>query len=140
MMSRYYRHGLRSVLQTVALPYGYTVTVWSSGQELIHARGMPPVWEVFLFAAGAVAGFAALRAVARDPAGDGAPPIGSTPRGGQAVVIQIAAIGAAVGAATLIGLIDSAVAWPLAGFAATALYLAAVSLEPALRAADDSTA
>jgi hypothetical protein len=139
-VSRHYVHGLRSVLQGVALPYGYTVTVWSSGQEVIHLRGMPLVWEVFLFAAGAVCGYGALRALAPDPADEAAPPIGAAPRGRLAVLIQIAAIGAAVGAATLIGRIDSSVAWPLVGFSATTLYLAVVSLEPALRAAETSSA
>jgi hypothetical protein len=84
-----YVHGLRSVLQGVALPYGYTVTVWSSGQELIHVRGVPPVWEVFLFAAGAVSAYATLRGVTPAPAADAAPQIGSTPSGGRALVIQV---------------------------------------------------
>lgn len=131
--------GLRSVLRVVALPYGYTITVWSSGQELIHHRGMPPVWDVFLFAAGAVAGFAALRVVVGGADEDPAPPRGAAPSA-RALVIQVAAIGAALGAATLIGLIDSGVAWPLGGFAATALYLAVIALEPALRAAADGVA
>jgi hypothetical protein len=133
-MSRFYVSGLRSVVQTVALPYGYTVTVWSSGQELIHRRGMPRAWEVFLFAAGAVLGFASLRALTRSEAG-AAPELGSTPRGARAVLIQIVALAAAIGSATLIGLVASPVAWPLAGFAATSLYLAVVALEPALRRA-----
>ena len=139
-MSRHYLYGLRSVLQGVALPYGYTVTVWSSGQEVIHLRGMPLVWQVFLFAAGAVGGYAALRALAPDPAGDAAPTLGATPRGARAVLIQVAALGAAVGSATLIGRIHSSLAWPLVGFSATALYLAVVSLEPALRAPEDASA
>ena len=137
-MSRSYVHGLRSVLQTVALPYGYTVTVWSTGQELIHLRGMPPVWEVFLFAAGAVAAFAALRGLTPEPAGNAAPALGSTPRGVRALTIQVAAIGSAVGVATLVGLLDSWIAWPLGGFTATTLYLTVASLEPALRAAPET--
>jgi hypothetical protein len=140
-MSRFYLSGLRSVVQTVALPYGYTVTVWSSGQELIHRRGMPRAWEVFLFAAGAVVGFASLRALTRVSGASAAPRVGSTPDGARGVLIQIIAIGAAVGSATLIGRVASAVVWPFGGYAATALYLAVVALEPALRstAADTST-
>ena len=130
-----YVHGLRSVLQGVALPYGYTVTVWSSGQELIHVRGVPPVWEVFLFATGAVSAYAVLRGVTPAPAGEAAPQIGSTPSGGRALAIQIVAIGSAIGAVTLLALMDSWITWPLGGFAATALYLAVASIEPALRAA-----
>jgi hypothetical protein len=138
-MSRFYLFGLRSVVQTVALPYGYTVTVWSSGQELIHRMGTPRAWEVFLFAAGAVVGFASLRALTRDSSGGAPPQLGSTLHGVRAVLIQIIAIGAAIGSATLIGLVASTVAWPLGGFAATALYLAVVALEPALRCAAAGT-
>lgn len=36
---------------------------------------------------------------------------------------------------TLLALMDSWITWPLGGFAATALYLAVASIEPALRAA-----
>ena len=133
MAPRAYVHGLRVVLRDVTLPYGYTVTVWSSGQVLIHHRGMPPVWMVFLFAGGAVAAFATLRALTPDPSGETAPQVGSTPHGARAVVIQAGAIGAAVGAAALVGLIPSTVAWPLGGFAATAVYLCGLSVESALR-------
>ena len=50
-------------------------------------------------------------------------------------MIQAAAIGAAIGTVTLLALMDSWITWPLGGFAATALYLAVASIEPALRAA-----
>ena len=139
-MRRFYRRGLRSVLQTVALPYGYTITVWSSGQELIHRHGMPPVGDVFLFAAGAVAGFAALRVFIPHATGEEPLPQVAGPPSARAVLIQVAAIGAALGAATLSGLIDSGFAWPVGGFAATELYFAIIALEPTLRAVADGFA
>ena len=43
-----------------AAPYGYTITVWSSGAVLIHFRHLSTVWESFLFVASAVGAFAVL--------------------------------------------------------------------------------
>ena len=46
---------LATVLRGAAVPYGYTVTVWTSGMMLTRERGLPSVGEVFLFMFGAVA-------------------------------------------------------------------------------------
>src|SRR3954453_12719113 len=62
-----YRAGLRSAGNPAALPYGYTVTMWSSGQVLIHFHGTPSLGLVALFAAGALLGFAVLRAAIAVP-------------------------------------------------------------------------
>lgn len=53
------------MLRGSALPYGYTITVWTSGMMLTHERGLPSVGEVFLLIVGAVAGFALLGLVVR---------------------------------------------------------------------------
>ena len=131
-----YVRGLQAALRGVALPYGYTVTVWSSGQQLIHARGTPQVWAIFLFAAGAGAAFGTLRTLTPDAVDAAEQPLGARPHFLRATVIQLAAIAAAIGAAGLVGLIPSPIAWPLGGFAATGLYLAGVAVELGLRAAD----
>jgi hypothetical protein len=39
-------------------PYGYTLTVWTSGAVLTHARGIPTTVDALLFMVGAVVGFA----------------------------------------------------------------------------------
>jgi hypothetical protein len=39
-------------------PYGYTLTVWTSGAVLTHARGIPTTVDALLFMLGAVFGFA----------------------------------------------------------------------------------
>ena len=54
---RSYRTHLRSAVATSAAPYGYTLTVWTSGAVTSHARGIPTAWEALLFLAGAVVGF-----------------------------------------------------------------------------------
>ena len=45
-------------------PYGYTVTIWTSGGVLIHARGAPSAIEALLFMLGAVAGYATVATTA----------------------------------------------------------------------------
>jgi len=46
---------LETALHCAGLPYGYAITVWSTGAVLIDAHGPPSVGRVFLFAAGAAA-------------------------------------------------------------------------------------
>ena len=58
MSDNRYLSALATVLRGSALPYGYTITVWTSGMMLTHERGLPSVVEVFLFMVGAFAGFA----------------------------------------------------------------------------------
>src|SRR4051794_28688171 len=57
----HYRAGLRSAARGASLPYGYTVTMWCSGQVLIHFHGTPGLGLVALFAGGALTGFGAVR-------------------------------------------------------------------------------
>lgn len=58
------RHRLEATLREEARAYGYTLTIWGTGALLIGELGLPTTVEVFTFAAGAVAGFAALSLVA----------------------------------------------------------------------------
>jgi hypothetical protein len=119
---------LRSLLGTVtattALPYGYTVTIWCSGATLIHERGDPLVGDVFLFLAGAITAFAAAATLA------GEHPQPPTPKAHQrAGMLHLATVAAAVGAAALLANVDSWVAWPIASFTATAVYIVGAALE-----------
>jgi uncharacterized membrane protein len=114
-----------------AAPYGYTITVWSTGALLIHFRHPPKVWEVFLFVAGAVGAFASLWLIGRG-AIEEARPLGQGAARALAGVLDVFAISLAVGAAALIAMIPSWVAWPLAAFGATVLYMVAGSVQLAL--------
>jgi hypothetical protein len=60
------RRAFATTVSASAAPYGYTLTVWSSGALLIHFRRAPTVWEVFLFLTGAVIAFATLWLIGRD--------------------------------------------------------------------------
>ena len=127
MIGNRYTSALATVLRGSALPYGYTLTVWTSGAMLTRHRGLPSTGEAFLFVVGAVAGFALLGIVV--VLGRGVP--FDPPRAGlrRTGMVHLLAVGGALGAATLVALIHSGIAWPLGAFVATATYLAIATLE-----------
>jgi hypothetical protein len=62
------RAAFGTIVALSAAPYGYTVSVWSTGGLLMHDHGTPHTHDVFAFAAGALAGFALLGALAHTAA------------------------------------------------------------------------
>jgi hypothetical protein len=125
-----YLSALATALRRTALPYGYTLTVSTSGMMLTHQRGLPSVGEIFLFMIGAIAGFALLGLIVSVPAtAPFEPSFGDLRRTGM---IQLLAVGGALGGATLVALIHSGSAWPFGAFIATVPYLALATLELAL--------
>lgn len=104
-----------------ALPYGYTLTVWSSGAVLMHEHGPPAVGDVFMFIAGGGAAFAFLALLARRVTGEPlGPGFGSLERAG---VLNVTGSLAGVGLVALIAGIPGHLAWPLGSFAGTLAYL-----------------
>jgi hypothetical protein len=83
-----YRAALKSAARSSAVPYGYTLTVWSSGAVLMRSHGAPPVADVFLFLAGGVAAFVAIALLS---AAGGEPPEPDDERD-AALMIAMAAI------------------------------------------------
>jgi predicted Zn-dependent protease with MMP-like domain len=122
------RGALARTLGASALPYGYTLTIWSSGAMLMHYRGAPAVWEILLFVAGAIVAFGLLGAIGRPRASPKAPPGGPSERV-EAGVLHWLALGVALGGAILIAQVRSWIAWPLGSFAATCLFLLLASVE-----------
>src|SRR5262249_14479999 len=115
---RSYRASARAAVSMSIAPYGYTLTVWTSGAILTHKRGVPRSAAPLLFRLGAVAGFAPVASVAfgdlrlRTVADPPHPHVW----GG----LHLLSIGLAIGAATLNArLIDNIGAWPVGGFLAT---------------------
>jgi hypothetical protein len=128
--SHLYRAGLRSAVQAAGLPYGYTVTMWSSGQVLIHFHGMPTLPMIAVFAAGALGGYAVLQAVALgdDPPDEVA--LGSSGGWVRGGALQFAAVAVTLLAVAAAGaLLPAAVAWALGGMATVLGYLGVVGLE-----------
>ncbi len=95
---------------------------------LIHFRGAPNVGDVFLFLAGALAGFSAIGLLVHRRFGV----VEEMSSGRDRVltgVLHWFAVGVAVGAVALIAQIPGWPAWPLAMFAATTLYLLGATVQ-----------
>jgi hypothetical protein len=125
------RPAFATIVAASAAPYGYTVSVWSTGGLLMDHHGTPHVYEVLAFAAGALGGFALLGLLARDVSRDHEQ-LGDAPDRVLAGVLNWFAVGVAIGVAALLAEIHGWAAWPLAAFAATVLYLLGASLQLAL--------
>lgn len=130
-MAERYLRGVDAALRGAALPYGYTLTVWATGTALMRSHGLPSVDELFLFAAGAAAAYGALKIVS-NRAGGAQRDIAGSPHVFRAGIIHVGGIGLGIGAAALVARIGSGIAWPLATFASTSVYLGVTSVEIAL--------
>ena len=123
-----YRAALRTTVALSAGPYGYTLTIWTSGAVLTHARGIPSTGPALLFLVGAVVAYALVGKLAF-----GGLPEHFVPEPTRAYVwggLHIFSVGLAIGAASLVAhFARSNAAWPLGGFLATALYLLASASE-----------
>jgi hypothetical protein len=135
--SEQYRAGVDGVLRGAALPYGYTLTTWCSGDILANRHGIPPAWVAITYVGGALAAFAALKLAAR-----GANPVTTALELAddrhfvRAGVAHVGGIAAALTAVWLIGRLGTRLMWPLGGFAATALYLLGTAIELGQREAE----
>ncbi len=127
-----YLRALETALHGAGLPYGYSITVWATGAALVGAQGPAKVWSVFLFAAGAAAAYGLMRFLTRRAEGEAQSQLTRSPHLARAGGIHVAAIGLSVAAAALIAQIPGAVAWALAPFAQTLLYLGVSCVEMAL--------
>lgn len=127
-----YRAGLDTALHGAGLPYGYTVTIWGSGQLLIHAHGTPGVGLILLFVTGAAAAYGLMKVASDGASAEPQLQLSGSAHLLRAGAIHLAAIGSALGAAALVAVISSEVAWALGGFAATAVYLGVSAVEMAI--------
>lgn len=59
------QNAIARVTSILAIPYGYTVTLWCAGAWTVTRYGLPGRADVLLFAAGAVAAFLGLAVVGR---------------------------------------------------------------------------
>jgi predicted permease len=129
-----YKLAMASVVGGSAVPYGYTLVIWTSGAALERRHGTPQLTQGYLFIVGAVAAFAFLAAVVRRVR-----PEPSTDRQTELLVtgaVQFIAVGIAFTSATVVSRLHSAAAWPLGAFTATLLYLTVAALE--LRSAKEA--
>jgi hypothetical protein len=127
---RLYVQALATTVRSSAIPYGYTIAIWTSGAVLEHAHRKAGVPEAYLFLLGAAAGYGMVGLLAwRGAPHRLEPASGDLLRAGA---INVVAIALALGSGTLAAKIPGTAAWPTGSFAATATYLLVVSLELAL--------
>ena len=114
------------------LPYGYALTVWSTGAALVGEHGKASPVAIFLFAAGAVAAYGSLKALTWKTHREAETPLTKSPHPVRAGLMHICAIGLAIAAALGAAQIPGATPWFLAPFLATLVYLSGSSVEVAL--------
>jgi hypothetical protein len=124
----HYRKNLRMAVGSSAGPYGYTLATWTTGAALTNARGIPDALAALTFMGGAVLGFASVGALA----------FGGVTKHfdreqGQALLwgsFHFISVGLAIGvAAFVVHYVESSVAWPLADFLSTIVYLLILGAE-----------
>jgi hypothetical protein len=128
------RASLRSVTAAGGVPYGYTITIWSSGTVSVDVLGLPDLGRILLFMTGAVLGFVALTAAAYGT-------LGHAPREALPGTLPVWAVGHWVSAGAAIvavwagdHAIGTAAAWPVAGFLATTVYFVITAAQTTLAA------
>ncbi|BBL79688.1 hypothetical protein RxyAA322_15420 [Rubrobacter xylanophilus] len=126
-----YGRNLQVVVRSSGAPYGYTVTIWTSGALLIHAQHLPSLAETLLFMAGSVLGYGAVGVVAF-----GGLQVVSTPERGRLALwgnMHFLSIGAAMLGAYLVShAIGGELSWFVTGLVATATYLLVSGVESAV--------
>jgi hypothetical protein len=128
-LSGRYRTNLQTAVSNSAAPYGYTLTVWTSGAIMTHAQGIPTGLEAVLFLGGAVAGFAAVGAGAHGSVSG----ILQAPRSSRVRLwggFHLPSVGLAIAGAALVAeLVPGSPAWLLVGFVITAVYLSVIAAQ-----------
>ena len=127
-----YRDGLTTTLAGAAIPYGYTLVVWSSGSVVAEHHGPPDLWDIALFFAGASAAYALLRLVVRD--GNVHLEHWDWVSSRQIVatsVVQGSAVAVAVATAAVTARLAAFWPWFIAPFTATIVYLCGVAISEA---------
>lgn len=124
---RLYQKGLGATLTQMALPYGFTLSIWSSGEIVRHFHPPPGLGDIFLFLVGAAAAYGLLRVVVRDVEVDGS----GVGKGHvlRAGTVHLAAIFGGAGVAAALAQLPVPGAWPVTPFGATLVYLTVVAVE-----------
>ena len=122
---------ISSLVVASAAPYGYTLTIWSSGALLLRSHGVPSVGDVCIFVAGAITGFNLLALVVVDTL-EGTVSIDRRVDRLLAGVLDWVALGVVVGAMSLLSEIRGWLPWLVVPLVATVLYLLIASVQLAV--------
>lgn len=124
-----YRAHLQSAVAASAAPYGYTLTIWTSGAVTTHERGIPTAWQAILFLLGAVLGFGLAAAIAY---GRPTEIFASRQHGFVRLwgAFHLLSVGLAIAVvAVVVELVDSSIVWLLVGLIATTTYLLTIAAQ-----------
>lgn len=128
-MLDHYRGSLQAVVSASAAPYGYTLTIWTSGAITSHAQGVPTTLDAILLLGGAALGFlgVAITAFGRLQGVLSPPQYAIRAWGG----LHVPSVGLAIAAAALLAhfALPEWVTWLTVGFVGTALYLFVIALQ-----------
>ncbi len=118
-----FRRVLGRTVNLIDLPFGYTLTVWSSGRIVLYGFGLPSVLHIFLFVFGAIAAYLLSAGISGGGEGEA-----RRVRARPITLINVFAV-AAAGAVTLVShLTNNAVlGYTAAGFVGTFTYILSIS-------------
>lgn len=129
-MSRY-SGSLRSAVAACGAPYGYTLSIWTSGSLLIAAHGLPNLVQALSFMLGSVTGYGLVGRLAFGNLGEPEGEMGRAPAlWGNVHILSIG--GTILASYPASHLLDGYLAWFATGFVATAAYLLLLAVEFAL--------
>ena len=106
-----FRRTLALVVAAMDLPFGYTLTIWSSGAIAIGRYGFPNVGEIFAFLLGGITAYVTLAFLSIPPA-----PTASRLEVRRSTTLNVCAIVAAIAVNAIPGLMS----FPFLGFFAHA--------------------
>ena len=102
-----FRRTLALVVAAMDLPFGYTLTIWSSGAIAIGRYGFPNVGEIFAFLLGGITAYVTLALLSIPPA-----PTASRLEVRRSTTLNVCAIVAAIAVSAVSGLVS----FPYLGF------------------------
>ena len=121
-----YGEAIASVVQSIVLPYGYTLSIWSAGMMAVLRYGAPKRVDPLLFVVGAVIGFMLFNiptywSISEQEQLDVQVP--------TVALLNIVPLAAVVASTLLMRLIKSELwGYFLSGFSATVVYIGSLSL------------
>lgn len=123
-----YRAALGATVAATVAPYGYTLTVWTTGAVIAHAHGIPDAVDALLFLLGAVTAFTVLAVVTLGTTVERLVPVPT-----HTVIwggLHFVAVGLAIAAAWAVSdVVADAAVWPAAGAVGTGIYLPCSALQ-----------
>lgn len=126
-----YLQAIQIALHGAGLPYGYAITVWSTGAALAAERDAVAGRDLPLRVRGKAA-YGGLTFLTWATEGEAHHPLTRSPRRVRAGLLHVGSIALAITSAALIAKLSSSITWLIAPLVATLLYLAVSSVEVAL--------